>query len=413
MEGKKMLHENPDFDQVIERRNTNCIKYDFAAKYGMPEEILPMWVADMDFMASQRIMEAIEERVKHGIFGYTESGEDYYEAVAGWMEKRHGWKVRPEWLVKTPGVVFALAMAVRAYSEEGGAVLIQQPVYYPFKRVIEENGRKAVSSDLVLGEDGKYHMDFEDFEKKIVENAVLLFLLCSPHNPAGRVWTEEELLQVGEICQKHHVIVVSDEIHADFVFGNRKHYVFANLKPEFAEMSVVCTSPSKTFNIAGLQVSNIFIENEELRDRFKKQIEAMGSSGPNVLGLTACEAAYRHGGGWYEAMMKYISGNIEFMKEYIEAELPQLRMAETEGTYLVWVDFRELGLSEADLENLIVKKANLWLDRGAMFGKAGEGFERFNVACPRSVLKRALDQLKDAVAASEFEFSSPARRNDC
>lgn len=392
-----MSMENLDFDKVIERKNTDCVKYDSAAKHGMPEDILPMWVADMDFMVSQKILDAVTERVKHGIFGYTESGESYFEAVAGWMEKRHGWKVQPQWLVETPGVVFALAMAVKAYSKEGDAVLIQQPVYYPFSRVIEQNGRKVVSNDLVLGEDGRYHMDPEDFERKIVENDIGLFLLCSPHNPVSRVWTAEELMRIGEICVKHHVIVVSDEIHADFVFGDRKHSVFASLKKEFEEISVICTAPSKTFNIAGLQVSNIFIADEELRSRFIGQINASGCSGPNAPGLTACEAAYRYGGEWYEAMMEYVAGNIKFMKEYIETELPQLKVSETEGTYLVWVDFRGLGLSEEELEELIVKKANLWLDGGTMFGRAGAGFERFNVACPRSILERALGQLKEAV----------------
>ncbi len=392
-----MSVENLNFDRVIERKNTDCVKYDSAAAHGMPEGILPMWVADMDFMVSQRILDAVEERVKHGIFGYTESGEGYFKAVAGWMEKRHGWKVEPEWLVKTPGVVFALAMAVKAYSETGEAVLIQEPVYYPFRKVIEQNKRRVISNDLVLGEDGRYHMDIEDLEKKIAENDIRLFLLCSPHNPVSRVWTAEELIQLGDICRKHHVIVVSDEIHADFVFGDRKHYVFANLKKEFEEISIVCTSPSKTFNIAGLQVSNIFIANGELRSRFISRINASGCSGPNVLGLTACEAAYRHGGEWYEAMMKYISGNIEFMREYIRTELPGLKMTETEGTYLVWADFRGFGLSEKELEELIVNKAHLWLDRGAMFGRAGAGFERFNVACSRSVLKQALEQLKEAV----------------
>lgn len=395
-----MTRENLDFDKVIERKNTDCVKYDSAAKHGMPEGILPMWVADMDFMVSQRILDAVEERVKHGIFGYTESGESYFEAVAGWMERRHGWKVQPRWLVKTPGVVFALAMAVRAYSKAGEAVLIQEPVYYPFKKVIEQNGRKAVSNDLVQGEDGRYRMDPEDFERKIVENDIRLFLLCSPHNPVSRVWTAEELMRIGEICVKHHVIVVSDEIHADFVFGDRRHSVFASLKKEFEEMSVICTAPSKTFNIAGLQASNIFIPNGELRNRFIGQINASGCSGPNVLGLTACEAAYRYGGEWYEAMIEYIAGNIKFMKEYIGTELPQLKVPETEGTYLVWVDFRGLGLSEEELEELIVKKANLWLDRGTMFGRAGTGFERFNVACPRSVLERALVQLKEAINLS-------------
>ncbi|MDD6798525.1 MAG: pyridoxal phosphate-dependent aminotransferase [Clostridia bacterium] len=391
--------ENIDFDKVIERKDTDCLKYDFAVKRGRPEGVLPLWVADMDFKTSQKILDAIEERVRHGIFGYTESREKYFEAVAGWMKRKHNWEVKREWLVKTPGVVFALAMAVRAYTEPKDAVLIQQPVYYPFTEVIEDNKRVVVSNDLVLGEDGKYHIDFDDFERKIVENNIHLFLFCSPHNPVSRVWTEDEVTKIGQICHKHNVIIVSDEIHEDFVFGDRKHYVLANLKKEFEDILVTCTSPAKTFNLAGLQISNIFIPNEKLRLKFKREIAAAGYSQLNTIGLTACEAAYNYGDEWYDAVMKYIAGNIDFMREYIRTELPQLKMTEPEGTYLVWVDFRGLGLSEHKLEELVVKKANLWLDSGAIFGKVGEGFERFNVACPRSILKQAMEQLKTAILA--------------
>lgn len=392
-----MSEENIDFDRVTERINTDCLKYDFAVRRGKPEGVLPLWVADMDFMTSKKILDVMEARVRHGIFGYTECGDEYFEAVSGWMERRHGWKVQNGWLVKTPGVVFALAMAVKAYSDVGDAVLIQQPVYYPFTEVIEDNGRKVISSDLVLSEDGRYQIDFEDFEKKIAENHIPLFLLCSPHNPVGRVWMKEELIKIGEICRKYHVIVVSDEIHEDFVFGDRKHYVFSNLKKEFAEMSITCTSPGKTFNLAGLQVSNIFIPDPKLRGQFKKQIAAAGYSQLNTIGLAACEAAYCYGDEWYEAMLKYIAGNLEFMRDYIRTELPVLRMTEPEGTYLAWVDFRGLGLSEEELEELIVRKAGLWLDSGAIFGRTGAGFERFNAACPRSILWQALEQLKTAI----------------
>lgn len=393
-----------DFDRIIDRKNTDCLKYDFAVKRGRPEGVLPLWVADMDFPTAREILDAVEERVRHGIFGYTESGEKYFEAVAGWMLEKHQWEVRPEWLVKTPGVVFALAMAIRAFSREGDAILIQQPVYYPFSEVISDNQRKVVSSDLVQGEDGRFYIDFEDFERKIRENRVPLFLLCSPHNPVGRVWTREELVRIGEICLKHHVIVVSDEIHEDFVFGGRKHFVFADLNKEFGEISVTCTSPAKTFNLAGLQVSNIFIPNEALRRSFQRQISAAGYSQLNTLGLTACEAAYRFGGAWYKEMMEYLAENLTFFKEYVETNLPMLRMTEPEGTYLIWVDFRGLGLPEEKLEELIVQRANLWLDSGAVFGKAGEGFERFNAACPRSILRQALDQLREAIRRSDSQI---------
>ncbi len=392
-----MEEKNLDFDRVIDRRNTDSLKYDFAVKRGKPADVLPLWVADMDFKTSSLVIDAIEKRVKHGIYGYTESGEGYFAAVAGWMKRRHDWEVRESWLVRTPGVVFALAMAVKACTKEGDAVLIQQPVYYPFSQVVRDNGRKLVSSDLRLGDDGKYHIDFTDFENQIVEHQVKLFLLCSPHNPVSRVWTKEELLALGEICEKHRVTVVSDEIHEDFVFGDRKHTVFASLKKEFAEFTITCTSPAKTFNLAGLQVSNIFIPNEALRRRFCGQIRAAGYDQLNTLALTACEAAYRYGDVWYEAMMDYLTGNIAYMKEYLERELPEVRMIDPEGTYLIWLDFGGLHLSDNELEKLIVEKAKLWLDAGTMFGPVGAGFERVNIACPRQTLEQALSQLKTAI----------------
>jgi cystathionine beta-lyase len=396
--GEKMEQEkNLDFDTVIDRKNTDCLKYDFAVRRGKPQDVLPLWVADMDFKTSSLVLNAIQKRVEHGVFGYTESGDSYFEAVASWMREKHNWQVERRWLVKTPGVVFALAMAVKAYTDKGDAVLIQQPVYYPFTEVIEDNGRIAVSSDLVLEKDGKYRIDFEDFERKITENHIRLFLLCSPHNPVGRVWTKEELVTVGQICQRHQVIVVSDEIHEDFVFCERSHQVFAALGEAFADISITCTSPAKTFNLAGLQVSNIFIANAALRGKFRKQIAASGYSQLNAIGLTACEAAYRYGTVWYDAMMRYVGENIRFMREYLEKELPQIHMIEPEGTYLVWLDFRDLKQKNAELEELVVNRAKLWLDSGAIFGKAGEGFERINVACPRSILKQALEQLKNAI----------------
>ncbi|MCM1090253.1 MAG: pyridoxal phosphate-dependent aminotransferase [Butyrivibrio sp.] len=392
-----MKEQNINFDELIERKNTDCLKYDVAEKRGKPKDVLPLWVADMDFKTSSIVLDVVRQRVEHGIFGYTETGDGYFRAVADWQEKRHGWRVEQSWLMQTPGVVVALALAVKAYTGEGDAVLVQQPVYYPFTEVIEDNGRVAVSSDLVLGDDGRYGIDFTDFEDKIVKHHVKLFLLCSPHNPVGRVWTREELLTLGEICLKHHVTVVSDEIHEDFVYGERRHLVFANLREELREISVTCTSAAKTFNLAGLQVSNIFIPNKELRRSFKRQLNAIGYSQVNTLGLTATEAAYRYGGTWYEAMLYYVKGNIDYVREFLQRELPDIRLIEPEGTYLVWLDFRGLGLTEPDRERLIVEKAGLWLDSGAIFGGAGEGFERINVACPRKTLETALERLKNAV----------------
>lgn len=391
-----MAEKNLDFDTVVDRRNTYSLKYDFAKRRNMPEDSMPLWVADMDFKVSSYIQEAILKQTEHGIFGYSEVQEDYFEAVKQWMSRHYDWQVDGKWLIKTPGIVYALAMAVQAFTKEGEGVLIQQPVYYPFSEVIVDNGRKLVSNTLVQDESGRYGIDFADFEEKIVTENVKLFLLCNPHNPVGRVWSEEELKRLGDICYRHHVIVVSDEIHADFVFRG-KHHVFANLAEEYKEISVVATSPSKTFNIAGLQVSNIFIPNPELKRKFRKQIDASGYSQLNVMGLVATKAAYEHGEEWYEAMYKYVSENIAYTKRFIEEKLPEIKLVETEGTYLLWLDFRKLGLSESELEDLLIKKAKLWLDSGRIFGTAGKGFQRINVACPRKTLTEALTRLEKAI----------------
>lgn len=388
-----MAERNLNFDKVVERRGTGCLKYDFVKQWGMPEDVLPLWVADMDFETSSYVVDALAERLRHGIFGYTESGEEYFEAVKGWMARHHDWEIQRDWLVKTPGVVFALAMAVRAYTNPGDAVLIQQPVYYPFSEVVRDNGRRLISNTLYLGDDNRYHIDFEDFERKLVEEKIKLFILCSPHNPVGRVWTREELCRLGDLCVKHNVTVVSDEIHADFVFQG-KHQVFANLKKEYESVSIICTAPSKTFNLAGLVMSNIFIPDAELRKRFRGQMDAAGISQLGVMGLTACEAAYRHGEEWYQAMLKYVKDNIDFISQYVKENLPGVRMVEHEGTYLVWLDFRGIGLDEKTLEHKIVHEAKLWLDSGTMFGEGGSGFQRVNAACSRKTLTEALDRIK-------------------
>lgn len=388
-----MAERNLDFDRIIDRKNTRCLKYDFAVKRGMPEDVLPLWVADMDFETSSYIEDALTERVKEGIFGYSDVQTPYFEIIRDWMIRHHDWEPQEKWLIKTPGVVFALAMAVKAYTDPGDKVLLQQPVYYPFSEVITDNGREVVSNDLVLTEDGTYKIDFADFEQKIIVNGIKLFLLCSPHNPVGRVWTKEELEKIGDICVKHGVTVVSDEIHNDFIWEGT-HTVFAGIKKEFADISVTCTSPSKTFNLASMLISNIFIPNQILRRKFRKEMDRAGISQLSVLGLVATEAAYAHGDEWYAAMKNYVRDNIAFARAYVEENLPGVRMIDTQGTYLIWLDFRQTGLTVEQLDHKIIYEAGLWLDSGKIFGKTGEGFERINVACPRAVLQEALDRIQ-------------------
>jgi len=385
-----------DFDTIYDRRNTGSLKYDLAPKYGLPEDVLPMWVADMDFRSPECVVEAIIERARHGIFGYSEAPRGYFEALEKWYKERHGWQIQPSWLVKASGVVYALAQAVRALTEEGDAVLIQEPVYYPFRHVVEQNGRRPVVSELV-NDNGAYRVDFDDFERKIRENDVRLFILCSPHNPVGRVWTREELERMGDICLKYDVKVASDEIHADFVYPGYKHTVFAAVKPEFEQNSVILTAPTKTFNLAGLHISNIFIPNPVLREKYQKETAKSGMSQLGIMGMVACKAAYEGGGAWLDALMEYLTGNLAFMRDFLRARLPELKLVEPEGTYLVWVDFRALGMSAEELERFIKHEARLWLDGGTMFGAAGAGFQRFNIACPRAVLQEAMERLEKAV----------------
>lgn len=391
-----MSDKNLDFDAIVDRKNTYSLKHDGARKRNIPADVLPLWVADMDFKVSSYIQEALQKQTEHGIFGYAEMQDEYFEVVRMWMKRHYDWQVENKWLIKTPGIVFALAIAVKAFTDEGDGVLIQQPVYYPFSNVITANGRKVVSNTLVQDESGKYRIDFVDFEEKIVKEKIRLFFLCNPHNPVGRVWSREELTRLGDICYKYGVIIVSDEIHADFVF-NGKHQVFANLKEKYKEISIVATSPSKTFNIPGLQISNIFIPNLELRGKFRKQINAVGYGQMNVMGLVAAKAAYEFGDEWYEAMYKYVSQNIAYTKQFIKEKIPEIKVVDNEGTYLLWLDFRTLKLSESELDELIIKKAKLWLDNGRIFGEAGKGFQRINVACPRKTLTEALTRLEKAV----------------
>ena len=385
-----------DFDEVIDRRNTDCLKYDFAVQRGRPKDVLPFWVADMDFSIAQEIEDALVKRCQHGIFGYSEATDGYFAALQNWYLKHFNWQVQRPWLIKTPGVVFALAMAVKAFTEPGDGVLVQQPVYYPFTEVIRDNDREVVNAPLALV-NGHYEIDFADLEQKLAKPKVKLMFLCSPHNPVGRVWTKEELLKVGDLCLKYNVITVSDEIHSDFVWDDNVHTPFATLGEEYQQNCIVCTAPSKTFNLAGLQVSNIFIPNQKLRRAFRKQIDAAGYSQLNTLGLVACQAAYTYGEEWLTHVKAYIRSNITFVDDYLKQNLPQIKMLPIEGTYLVWLDCSALGMTADEREQWLWHEAKLWLDGGGIFGKEGEAFERINVACPRATLLQGLEQLKAAV----------------
>lgn len=387
---------NYNFDSIIDRRNTNCLKYDFMLERKKRNDLLPLWVADMDFRLPDEILSDIQNAVSHGIFGYSDVKEDYFKAVQYWFEEEFHWTVQREWLIKTPGVVFAIAQAIKAFTQEGDAVMIQQPVYYPFSECIINNHRKLVNNQLRY-DDGKYTMDLEDFENKIIQEKVKLFILCSPHNPVGRVWTEAELNAIGDICLKHNVLIVSDEIHCDFTYPGHHHTIFASLKQEYSMNSITCTSPSKTFNMAGLQVSNIFIPNPELRKAFCHEVNASGYSQLNALGLVACKSAYTKGRPWLNEVKNYIEGNLSYVRSFLKEKLPEIKLVEPEGTYLIWLDCSELGLNYKELEDLVIDKANLWLDGGIIFGKDTALFERINIACPRSIVEEALNRLERAI----------------
>jgi len=390
------MNKGYSFDEAIDRRNTGSIKYDVAIKKGKSEDIIPLWVADMDFKTPPCVVSALSKRLEHGVFGYSDSGQEYFNVLKNWFYQRFQWEIKPQWIVKTPGIVYAICNAVRALTDKGDAVLIQQPVYPPFSWSVEMNDRKLAVNELVYS-DGKYYIDFEDFERKIVENNVKLFILCNPHNPVGRVWRRDELIRLGEICLRHGVLILSDEIHADFVYGENRHTVFASLGEDFAQNTVTCTSPTKTFNIAGLQISNVFIPNNSLRKRFETEKTRSGYEEANIMGMEACKAAYSEGYEWLLDLREYLTGNLNFVRDFLQKNIPQITLVEPEGTYLLWLNFRKLGLEDDELEALLLNKARLMLDPGKKFGEAGRGFQRLNIGCSRQTLRTAMLRLFEAV----------------
>ena len=385
-----------DFDERIERRNTGCAKYDAMMQAKGRDDLLSFWVADMDFRAPEEVLQAMRDRVDHGVFGYGILEEDYLNAVCGWFEKNHNWRPEKEWIIPASGVVFALYQAVSAFSGEGDPVLIMQPVYYPFAEAIERTGRRVVNSEL-LYTDGRYEMDFADIEEKIVNEKIKLCIFCSPQNPTGRVWTPEELRTFSGICIRHQVLVISDEIHCDFVYPGHTHTVYASLSEEARESCIICTAPSKTFNLAGLQASNLIIPNARIRKTMKSQLMKIGYYGINTMGVTACRAAYEKGGPWLEALRQYLLGNLECLREGLADIEKEVRIVEPDGLYLVWLDCSGMGMSREELERFITDEAGLWLDEGSLFGKKSGTFMRINIACPRSLLEEGIGRLTAAV----------------
>jgi cystathionine beta-lyase len=378
-----------NFDEPVIRRGTNSYKWDSAPTEG----VLPMWVADMDFRTAPSVTEALRQRVDHGVFGYARVPDAYFAAVAGWFERRHGWAIDPSWILFTSGVVPALSAVIKALTEPGDKVVVQTPAYNCFFSSIRNNGCEMISNDLIY-RDGACSIDFGDLEAKVSDPSAKILLLCSPHNPVGRVWTEGELRRVGEICMRHGVTVVSDEIHCDLVFAGHRHIPFASLGSEFSKCSVTCTAPSKTFNLAGIQVANIIAEDGEIRRRIDRALNDNEVCEINVFAVEALMAAYNWGEEWLEELKVYLHGNYLCLKSFFERHLPGLKVLPLEATYLVWVDCRSLGISSAEVAKTLLDRGKLWVNEGTMYGAAGEGFIRINIATRRENLMKGLEIIR-------------------
>ncbi len=387
-----------NFDEIIDRSGTYSAKWDDDVQKELfgKSGLLPYWVADMEFKAAPEILDALSKRVEHGIFGYTARPSEYYQLVIDWTKKRFGWDIKREWMLFTPGIVPGTNYVIQALTEEGEGVIINEPVYYPFSKSIKENGREVVNSPLYL-KDNRYYIDFEDFKAKAKDPNNKLFVLCSPHNPVSRVWSENELRKVGEICLENNVYILADEIHNDLVLGNNKHTMFALIDKRFEEISITATSTTKTFNLAGFYASNIIIPNKAIRDKVEKVLlkNSIGSQGP--LSVEAVIAAYRYGEPWLEELLKYLQENVVFTRKYLKERLPDIDFTDTEGTYLMWIDFRAYEKDGNILEKVLVERGGVALDGGTWFGDGGDGFMRLNIATPRKFLEEGLDRIAKAI----------------
>lgn len=385
-----------NFEDKINRKNTNSIKWDGHEKFNIHPDSIPLWVADMDFKTLPEITQALNKQVEFGVYGYAFEPDSYFDSVISWMKRRHNWNIQKEWILTTPGVVSGVNACILAFTEENDSILIQEPVYHPFKNSIKYNKRIPVINELVRN-NTHYSIDFIDFENKIVENNVKLFILCSPHNPVGRVWLKEELIQMADICHKHNVIIVSDEIHMDFVFKGHEHHVLVNLKPEYQEFVITLVAPSKSFNLAAFKISQLITSNLDYKKRIEHEYERLGFHGHNTFGLLACEVAYRSGDQFMDDVVEYIYQNILFIKDYISNHISQIQVMDIEGTYLLWLDMSALQLEQSDLMEFLNQKAHLWFNDGSIFGACGKGYVRMNCATQREIIKQSLEQLKNAI----------------
>ena len=389
-----MKHYN--FDEVINRKGTSCVKYDgLKDAYQGKENLIPLWVADMDFATPDFIIDALKKRCEHPIFGYTFDDDEYYASILAWLNYKYNWKAEREWITYIPGIVKGIGLAVQCFTQPGDKVIIQPPVYHPFRLVLTRMGREVVYNPLKL-EDGVYKMDFEQLESLIDKDCKML-ILSNPHNPGGIVWEKEALVKLAQICSAHGILVISDEIHAEMTYPQFRHHPFATVSPEAAACSVTFMAPSKTFNIAGIVSSYAIVPDAELREKFYSFLEAGELNAGTIFAFTATKAAYTYGAEWLQQMRSYVIENVNFVDEYLKKNIPQIKAYRPQASFLIWLDCRELGLSQPDLVHLFEDKAGLALNDGTMFGKEGEGFMRLNVGCPRSILSKALESLKKAI----------------